>query len=117
MMVKNTLDDSVGKFWGEELNMIWHCKRKVHRSSRFVLSNVSGAQACVWLMAGTGVCAGGVVGAGFCPSLSSAWMKCRIRSSNPVDSGGTIGAVGAGFVCGGKLMGGGKHGVYLAGDV
>ena len=26
----------------------------------------------------------------FCPSLSKAWMKCRIRSSAPVDSGGVV---------------------------
>ena len=103
-MVKNTLDDLVGKFWGEELNVIWHCKRKVHRSSGFVLSNISGAQAHVWLMVSAGVCASGAGGVGFCPSLSSAWMNCRIRSSEPVGPGGTDVVVGAGFMGGGKLV-------------
>ena len=83
-MAKNTLDDLVGKFWGEELNVIWHCKRKVHRSSRFGPSNVSGAQAHVWLTFKAGVCASGAGGAVFCPSLSSTWMNCRIRSSEPI---------------------------------
>src|SRR5260370_17405723 len=89
-MVKNTLDDSVGKSWGQDLKVIWHCRRKVHRSSRFVLLNVSGAWTHIWLVASVGICTRGTSGAVFCPSLFKAWMDFRIRSSAPVDAGGVV---------------------------
>src|SRR5260370_34687614 len=89
-MAKNTLDDSVGKSWGQDLKVIWHCRRKVHRSSGFILLNVSGARTHIWLVAGVGVCTRGTGGAVFCPSLSKAWMKCRIRSSALVDTSGVV---------------------------
>src|SRR5260370_28187625 len=111
-MVENTLDDWVGKFGGEELKVIWHCRRKVHRSSRFIPSNVSRAQARIWLAAGAGVCTGGAGGAMFCPSLSNAQMKCRIKSSL-VDTGGAFIVARAGIAYGndgGKLVGGGGGG-------
>src|SRR5260370_40678361 len=99
-MAKNTLDDSVGKFWGEELNVIWNCRRKVCRSSRFVLSNVSGAQAHIWLATGVVVCTGSAGGAVFCPSLSRAWIKGRIRSSILVNTRWAVAGAGNGTMYG-----------------
>src|SRR5260370_37734092 len=89
-IVKNTLDDSVGKSWGQDLKVIWHCRRKVLRSSGFILLNVSGAQTHIWLVASVGVCTRGTSGAVFCSSLFKAQMNFRIRSSAPVDAGGVV---------------------------
>ena len=75
-------------------------------SSGFVPSDVSRAQAHIWLAAGAGVCTRGTSGAVFCPSLSSAQMKCRIKSSL-VDAGGAFIVTRAGIVYGsngGKLV-------------
>src|SRR5260370_20887419 len=89
-MAKNTFDDSVGKSWGQDLKVIWHCRRKVCRSSGFIPLNVSGAWTHIWLVAGVGVCTGGTSGVVFCRSLSKDWMKSRIRSSALVDPSGVV---------------------------
>src|SRR5260370_39228372 len=81
-MAKNTFEVSVGKFCGLELKDMWHCRRNVHKSSGFILSNVLGTRARTWVAMGRFTWAGGA-GSVFWASLSKAQMKWRIRSSCP----------------------------------
>src|SRR5260370_25095823 len=116
-MAKNTFEVSVGKFCGLELKDIWHCRRNVHKSFGFILSNVSGARARTWVVMDGFTWAGGA-GSVFWASLSKAQMKWRIRSScPPVGAGGAGTSARGGIAYWGDLKVGGRGGERRAGWV
>ena len=55
LIKKNTFTACIMYCCGYKLNVIWHCRRNIWRSSRFDLSNMSGGHTQVWLLTwGTG---------------------------------------------------------------